>query len=509
VASGPPKELLRSDTWSDRIVQSAGVRIVDVPVVLVGGGLGSFVFADYLRLAGVPAPSIRVLSAMTHPWESYQYLAETSQIADEDRLRSDSQSTPDNPWGFPSYAFREVFGARSPRKFLAPLWHVLTEPILSDYFTPQSGQVFRGLRREADRIDWWQMVDLGHVRLSRRREGGGYFTLFSPVGESSGDPIAYRSRFVHVAVGYPGLGYLPDLQAYREKYRDFVRVVNAYEPHEHVYESLKRPPGTVIVRGRGIVASRVLQRLIDDRDRDGAKTSIVHLFRTYTPEPQGANPFMRRPASDGWSYQGFNVPKASWGGQLKVRLESASPEHRQELYDVIGGTTTARRREWQRQLARGRREGWYQAYAGEICEMVPGEGGVVRTRVSTAGGILEIAAQFVIDTTGLESDIRKDRLLADLLDHSGVATNVLGRLEVERTFELKGARSGDGRMYAVGAATFGGPYAGVDTFLGLQYSALMIVDDLARMAFCRRIGAIRSIKQWWLWMLNRPIGVPR
>ena len=115
VASGPPKELLRSDTWSDRIVQSAGVRIVDVPVVLVGGGLGSFVFADYLRLAGVPAPSIRVLSAMTHPWESYQYLAETSQIADEDRLRSDSQSTPDNPWGFPSYAFREAFGARDDR----------------------------------------------------------------------------------------------------------------------------------------------------------------------------------------------------------------------------------------------------------------------------------------------------------------------------------------------------------------------------------------------------------
>jgi hypothetical protein len=37
---------------------------------LVGGGLGSFVFADYLRLAGVPAPSIRVLSAMTHPWVS-------------------------------------------------------------------------------------------------------------------------------------------------------------------------------------------------------------------------------------------------------------------------------------------------------------------------------------------------------------------------------------------------------------------------------------------------------
>ena len=48
---------------------------------------------------------------------------------------------------------------------------------------------------------------------------------------------------MHVAVGYPGLKLLPDLQGYREYYRDPSKVVNAYEPHEHVYQQLALRPG--------------------------------------------------------------------------------------------------------------------------------------------------------------------------------------------------------------------------------------------------------------------------
>lgn len=508
--AGPASGLLRpqfveTDVWTDAMVEASGVPVVDVPIVSVGGGLGSFVFVDYLRVAGVPTSSIRVLSATARPWERYQYLAAASQIPESDRLRSDSQSTPDNAWGFPSYAFREAASERSVSRILSPLWHVLTEPILSDYFTPRSGQVFRGLKREADRIGWWKAVDQGIAHVVRRREGGGYFIVLTPLEGGPAEQVVYRSRYVHIAVGYPGLGYLQDLQDYRRQHGDFIRVIHAYEPHEHVYEVLQHRPGTVVVRGNGIAASRVLQRIIDDRDQRGAKTTIDHIFRTFVTEPQGADPFMRRPGGDGWNYQGFNVPKASWGGQLKVQLERASEEERQELYEVLAGTTTAHRRQWQHQIARGRREGWYHALTGEIREMSPdGEGGV-HMSVNTPEGPREITADFVIDATGLEPDIRKHKLLGDLLDHSNVTTNRLGRLEVSPTFELTGARNGDGRMYAVGAATFGGPYAGVDTFLGLQYSALTIADDLARAGYCHRIGTMRSVRQWWRWALNRPI----
>ena len=47
------EELLASSWWSDAMVRAAGIPIVDVPFVTVGGGIGSFVTVDYLRIAGV------------------------------------------------------------------------------------------------------------------------------------------------------------------------------------------------------------------------------------------------------------------------------------------------------------------------------------------------------------------------------------------------------------------------------------------------------------------------
>ena len=108
--------------------------------------------------------------------------------------------------------------------------------------------------------------------------------------------------------------------------------------------------------------------------------------------------------------------------------------------------------------------------------------------------MVEVAADFVIDCTGLEADIAEHRVLADLLEHSGAGRNPLGRLDVERTFELRGSASGPGVMYASGATTLGGYFPGVDTFLGLQVAAQEIADDLARRGFCRRIGTFRSIR---------------
>ena len=260
----------------------------------------------------------------------------------------------------------------------------------------------------------------------------------------------------------------------------------------------------MVVRGGGIVASRVLQRLIDDRDSHGAQTQILHLFRTFVDGAHGPHVFMRRRGGNGWSFQGFNWPKAAWGGQIKARLEKLEGDDRKELYEALGGTTTPRRKLWREQLARGRREGWYKTFVGEVDSVVPGDGQVI-TRVRTADGRLEIPAHYVIDATGLEADIREHRLLADLMDHSGAGRNPIGRLDVERNFEVRGTRSAPGKLYASGAATLGGYYAGVDTFLGLQYAALQVCDDLARQRFCRRIGPGRSTIQWWKWARNRRI----
>ncbi|MGH9181166.1 MAG: hypothetical protein ACRDY5_05570, partial [Acidimicrobiales bacterium] len=459
-------ELVATSVWTDGMLAAAGIPVIEAPFVTIGSGIGSFIMADILRIAGLPASSIKVLGSNETPWSTYQYLTQVSQIPANERLRSDSGSTPDNIWGFPSYALREAFGERRPTKFLAPLWQVLTENILTDYYTPKAGQAFRAMKVEADRIDYSSMRVHGLVRMVRKRAEGGYFAILTPpAGATATKRVAYRSNFMHLAVGYPGLRFLPDLQAYRQEHQDFSRVVNAYEPHEHIYDELQRHPGTVVVRGGGIVASRILQRLIDDRDSKGAQTTIVHLFRTYVTTSHGPGPFMRRRGANGWAYQGFNWPKGAWGGQLKHRLEKLEGDERKKLYAVMGGTNTPRRKLWLEQLDRGRKAGFYKTQVGEVESVVPGPGGKVVTLIKTPDGKLELPADYIIDATGLEADIREHRLLADLLDHAGAGRNLLGRLDVERHFELRGTRSGAGRLYAVGSATLGGYYCGVDSFL--------------------------------------------
>ena len=352
----------------------------------------------------------------------------------------------------------------------------------------------------------------------RRRAGGGYFVLVNPVeGERRGPQAtttrALRSHHVHLAVGYPGLRLLPDLQAFRSDHPDHAhRVLNAYEPHEHAYAEARRRPTTILVRGSGIVGSRVVERLLSDVEQAGARTTVIHLFRTYVDRPQGRRPWFRRPGRDGFAYQAFNFPKAAWGGQTRDRLEATDGEARRELLGRLGGTNTAPRRAWKRQQRRMAAAGHYIVRRGVVAAVRPGaDGRSVITTIEPTGSDVDdgepraevLAADLVIDATGLQADLGEHLLLSDLLAHTGATRNPSGRLAVDRSFEVSGARSGSGRLYATGAMTLGGPYAGVDSFLGLQYGALQIADDLAEVGFAPRLGVGRSVQQWWRWVRNR------
>jgi len=481
------------------MVAAAGIPVTDVPFVSIGGGIGSFVTVDYLRIAGVTTNRIAVLSNLDYPWQTYEYLTRVSQIPRPERIRSDSASRPDNIWGFPSYALAEAVTERT----LAPLWQVLIEPMWADFYTPKAGRVFAGLERESKRIGYTTMLVKGQVRMVRKRQGGGYFVILTPmVGSTPTKRLAYRAEFVHLAVGYPGLRYLPELQEFRTAHQDFHHVVSAYEEHEHIYEAARTKHLVVMLRGGGIVASRVLQRLMDDRAKHGLSTEIIHLFRTYISSAHGPNAWNRRKGAHGFAYQGFNYPKSVWGGQLKSEMRKLEGDQRAAKYKLMGGTNTPYRRRWQAQMKEGRESGWYRTLAGTVGEMRLEHGKIVSC-VNTSQGMAEIAADFVIDCTGLEADIAEHRVLADLLAHSGGGRNPLGRLDVERSFELRGSASGPGVMYASGATTLGGYFPGVDTFLGLQVAAQEIADDLARRGFCARIGTFRSIRQWLRWARNK------
>lgn len=486
------------------MVAMAGIPVQDVPFVSVGGGIGSFIAVNYLRIAGnVPVSDIRVLSNLSHPWQTYEYLTRVSQLPRDKRIRSDSASRPDNLWGFPSFALREAVRNRT----LKPLVQVLLEPVFADFYTPLLGDLLDTMAREADRIRYWDMLVRGEAQVVRHRAGGGYFTLLTEGGDQTGGQIAFRSRDVHLAVGYPGLRFLPDMQAFRTRMNDFHHVVNGYEDHEHVYEALRRRPGTVLVRGGGIVASAVLNRIITDRQRYGTQTRIVQLFRTYYAGYHGPHMWARRRGRGGFAYQGFNYPKSAWGGQLRARMRKLEGADLAAKYDEIGGSTTAWRRHWQRGLRTAERGGWYRTMSGTINDLrlaEHGSDGMV-ARIAVPDGELDVAADYVIDCTGLDGDVAEHRLLGDILRFGGAGRNVLGRLDVGRHFELRGTDNGTGRIYVTGAAAYGGYFPGVDTFLGLQLATQDVIDDIAARGHCVRMGPLRSVAGWLRWVANRQI----
>jgi len=503
----PPPDIFAAEQVSIEALQATGKAIEETNYVAIGGGMGSFAWVDTLRIYGVKPGQIVILSVEKKPYGRYQRLCQNSQIPDHERLRSGSDSCPDNIWGWPGYALREAFRELLLGRFGAAckcLWQVFAEPVFADTYTPRSADVFASLDREARRIGWDKMLVYGRVRSIRKTEDGRYVVAYSVPRQEQREHRFLLAEYVHIATGYPAVRFLPDLQDYRAKTGDFKSVVNAYENHEHVYQSLAQQGGTVIVRGRGIVASRIIQRLYELRHQE-CQIKIIHLMRS--PKPQG-NRFSlaKRRVENQWEFQPYNWPKGTWGGDMRAILEAADPARRRELLTDWGGTTTASRKKWRQIVHQGLQEGWYTIKFGTVERVKPkAENKVVACiRSGNYQGLEKIQADFIIDSTGLEAKPKYNPLLDDLVTHYSLPLNPFGRLQVANDFEIREMRNHPARMYAAGIITLGGPYAPVDTFLGLQYCAHRSVESLARLraSRVRYLEGLRSLCQWLKWATN-------
>jgi hypothetical protein len=472
--------LQATPVWSDDDVGDLPVH--DAPIATIGGGLASLALAHTLRVAGVAARDIKVVSPTADPTESFRHLARAGQLDEKQRLRSDSATRMDSMWGFPGYAAEESAARRS----LRPLWRVFAEPVGAEVFTPVSGHVYQGIAAEAERLGWTSMLHRGRVSAVRPRREGGFFSLVDDDGHCCS---VIRSRYVHLGLGYAGLRLTEELTRYRAQHGDGFSCVNAYEPHDHVYRSLALTGGTVVVRGAGITASRIIERLTEMRDRSGRDVHIVHV--------------LRRPAR----HQPFNFPKAALGGQFAAQIAQTHDDARRgDLITSLAGPTTARRRHWQAQLRRGGTDGFYRVLLGAITDLTPAPGGGVLLRVADAQTPElhgDLHAAFLIDATGLLPDVSAHPVVDDLLRSRLARANEHGRVAVDDNFEIREARNGDARMFATGALTFGSRLGPVDSFWGLQAGALRVSDELARLGFCDRIDTRRSVTGWWRWLRGR------
>lgn len=505
-------------------VRASGLPVREVQYAAVGGGIGSFVWVDHLRCYGVPTSDIVAIGMDPVPYGNYARYCKNSQIPDHERLRSNSLSTPDNIWGFPGYASRESFRGLGRGRIgdLRYIFQVFGEPAVAESYTPKAGNVFRSMDREARRIGWNEMFVQARAVAMRKTTDGRYVIGIRLM--SGGESVDFPESFVvatHVqlATGYPATRFVRDLQDFITRHPEQRHLVmNAYEQHDQVYERAEASGEDefFVVRGRGIVASRIIQRLSEARKKN-PKIKIIHSIRTPLRDTDGAQyKRTRRFARGNVEIQPFNWPKSCWGGGYRSYYEAADDMERGFLLGRLGGTTTAERSDWIDIMERGGEQGWYRPVFGNISSLKPLDGDKLEVTIETHEGNREtIRGDHLIDCTGLIADIKLSRFLGDLVDTYGLERNHAWRgddprrmekgpetgIRVNPHFEIEGLRNGQGRVYAAGTITTGGPYLAVDSFLGLQYSALRSVDDLsdARAPGLSRFGPLTSFGQWMKW----------
>ena len=531
-----PGDLFAQPVVAMSAIRSSGQPYAECEYLALGGGLGSFIWVDHLRCFGVNAGSIRVLGEVgrntadpadfPRPYYSYRTLCTNSQIPDHERLRSNAISTPDNIWGFPGYASRETWRDLKSGRFsgLKYVFQVFGEPAFSESYTPKSGDVYRSIDREAMRIGWASMCVQGQIIKMRKTDDGRYAVAYKLAREVAGNAPRNQflvARHVHVATGYPAYRTEDDIFRFNQRHGAKRRVVKAYDSHDHIYFDLEhsQAPMDVVVRGRGIVASRILQRLYEARARN-PRIRVFHQMRTALADDQGSRfGRARRQVFNHTELQPFNWPKACWGGDLRREIEEASPERRSQIYAALGGTTTADRRDWKNIIIKGHAEGWYRVVIGALnIENLVSDQGRDKVLMAYRGPDTSMPAKtvvdYVIDCIGLVGSIDNSAFLSDLVttyalprnrDHTKQDKPALG-IAVTPDFEIDGLRQPAGRVYAAGQITGHGPYAAVDSFLGLQYAALRSVDHLhaSRAPGVSSFGALRSFGQWLRWCRNAP-----
>lgn len=503
----PPSFFAQEEMVSISALQNSGVKLDETTYLALGGGLGSFAWVDYLAICGAAPGQIASIGLDKKPYGRYERLCLNSQIPSHERLRSNSDACPDNLWGWPGYAIREIWGSLKRFKLFSAIyiaWQIFGEPTFANVYTPRARDVFKAIDREAKRIGWWKHIwREGHIKAIRKTNDGRYVVAYTQTDPQTGhrEEFFTVAPYLHLSVGYPGVKFLDDLQQYRERTQDFKSVVNAYEVHEHVYHQLARQGGVVLIRGRGIVASRVIQRLVELRQQN-SQITILHLNRT--PLLKGkCFKRMNRPVEHHWEHQYFNWPKDAWGGPLRFELTNADTNRREQILKDLDGTTTSPRSDWRQMIKTGLAEKWYQSRFGEVIRMEK-QKSQLSTVIRVKGELQEethLVADFIIDCTGLESDIHVNPLLKDLIERYHLPLNAWKRLDVTNEFEISAMRNGNGRMYASGMAIFGAAFAPVDSFTGLQYTALRSVDALidARAPKLRHLNGLRSFMQWLRW----------
>ncbi len=88
-----------------------------------------------------------------------------------------------------------------------------------------------------------------------------------------------------------------------------------------------------MIRGRGIVASRIIQRIYEARKRN-RNIAVLHLMQS--PKPQGNKFQNTQRLVKNHQFQPFNWPKACSGGELQGNVSKSYLPMKHNVYSQAG-----------------------------------------------------------------------------------------------------------------------------------------------------------------------------
>jgi hypothetical protein len=511
-------------------LKNSGIGLEQKTFVSVGGGIGSFCWVNILRVHGVAQSNIAVVAQNRCSYLQFKHYCDHSGLSPQDRLRSDSGARPDNFWGFPGYAVSEFLDDLRTGKLLAAVkvaWQIFAEPFACDFYTPTAGRVYASIEREGLRIGWGAMVRQGSGLFLRKLSDGRLAVFYE---DPTKDIRIVIANIVHLALGHTirRSDYLLTTPT--------KQVSSGYELDEDFFRTVEKTGGSVVVVGRGIVAARIIERLLP-RDNLLPKREVISLFRKPFEAATDSRNIKQAKLAD-WRLQAFNWPRSTFAGQLTDKFKRANPIERQQLAKAWSAASTPPRKQWLRDLEKAYHAKDYQyvygqiarieqqdarlaiaitPYSKEACNAIvsqksfvphpPGQGPGGFPDKTFLDSYMTIETDYLIDCSGFDDHIAQHFLYADLMTTYQLPVTLVGSLQVNDYFEIEALSSANGKVFVMGSGAAGNHYGPVDSFFGHQYAAIQSMEKLTTLPWtgARKLNAVSSTYGWLHWVLNQPI----
>ncbi len=393
-------------------LRNSGFGLEEKMFVSLGGGIGSFCWVNSLRVHAVAPTKIAVIAQHHRPYQQFKSYCEHSGLTPQDRLRSDSGARPDNLWGFPGYAVSEFLANLQAGKWLAAAkiaGQIFAEPFGCDFYTPTAGRVYASIDREMARMGWASMLRQGTALFLRKLDDGRLAIFYQ---EPTNHICVIIANFVHLALGHTlrRPDYLralttnmpTDMPIEMAIKMTTNQVLSGYELEEDFFNTVAETGASVVVVGRGIVAARIIERLLP-KEPLLARHKIISLLRTpLTERPDSRN--LQQAALGAWRLQPFNWPRSTFGGPLMETLQQAPPNERRQLARAWSAATTSPRKAWLRDLKKAQAVNFYRSVYGQIARVEQENGRltlVITPHSKDEGETLTLQADYLVDCSGL------------------------------------------------------------------------------------------------------------